>query len=287
MSNNRKQRAAIAQETLNILEQGFYHNSNGDRINIAADLTAAQQRTIHYRVEDFDAVVEQCDRHSPHSESTQITVTNETTLDAANRLVVEQGQTNVMVLNFASAKNPGGGFLGGSQAQEESLARATGLYPCLTQHMAFYQTHRQQRSTLYSDAMIYSPALPVVRDSEDVLLEQPYSLSILTSPAVNAGALRQNGCETDCARIESVMLARVEKVLAIAMAHGHRAIVLGAWGCGVFKNDPQDIARYFHQQLLRNPRFKGAFERVLFAVLDHTPTQRTFQAFHDVFDSCP
>ncbi len=237
MSNNRKQRAAIAQETLDILEQGFYHSTNGDRVNLVADLATAKNQTLHYRVEDFEAVFEQCDRHPPRSESTTITVTNETTLDAAYRLVVEQGQTHAMALNFASAKNPGGGFMGGSQAQEESLARATGLYPCLTQHMAFYQTHRQQRSTLYSDAMIYSPAVPVFRDSEDVLLEQPYMLSILTSPAVNAGALRQNARKSDCAQIESVMLARVEKALAVAMVHGHRTIVLGAWGCGVFQND--------------------------------------------------
>jgi len=69
-------------------------------------------------------------------------------------------------LNFASAKNPGGGFLGGGSAQEESLARSSGLFPCINQMQQMYETNRAYRSCLYTDHMIYSPRVPVFRDDE-------------------------------------------------------------------------------------------------------------------------
>merc|ERR1712113_859612 len=100
------------------------------------------------------------------------------------------------VLNFASARNPGGGFTTGAEAQEESLARSSGLYPCLTKHFqAFFAPHRQAASGLYTHGLIHSPQVPVVRDEHGTLLEKPYLIDFVTAAAPNCGVLKKK-CST-------------------------------------------------------------------------------------------
>ena len=205
-------------------------------------------------------------------------------MNAASRLVNQEGYKKVLCLNFASAKNPGGGFLNGSQAQEESLARATGLYPCISQMMEMYDKNRNSSSCLYLDDMIYSPQVPVIRDDNDQLLDKPFLISILTVPAVNAGAVRKNGKKQEINKIESTMLQRTERLLSVAAVNNYKVLVLGAWGCGVFKNNPDDVARYFHYHLLDNPKFNGLFEKIVFAVLDNAPDESVINAFKERFE---
>ncbi|MDE7477756.1 MAG: TIGR02452 family protein, partial [Lachnospiraceae bacterium] len=96
---------------------------------------------------------------------------NLSTVDAIRKLANE-GRNAIGVLNFASAKNPGGGFLNGAMAQEESLAASSTLYRTLTAHEEYYQSNRAQSSMMYTDHAIYSPALldlPYVLPSHDSL----------------------------------------------------------------------------------------------------------------------
>jgi uncharacterized protein (TIGR02452 family) len=286
MNKNRNQRAAIAQETVDILNQSFYQNQQQETINIQEYLQAAIANSIHYSENDFSRVFSQLKKKQVQNNQNQIQfeVTNETTLYAASRLVNQQGFDKVLCLNFASAKNPGGGFLNGSQAQEESLARATGLYPCISQMTKMYQENRYHGSSLYLDDMIYSPQVPVIRDDNDEFLDKPFLISILTVPAVNAGAVRKNGKKQEINKIESTMLQRTEKLLSVAAINNYKVLVLGAWGCGVFKNNPDDVARYFHHHLLENPKFNGFFEKVVFAVLDNTKDESVINAFKERFE---
>jgi uncharacterized protein (TIGR02452 family) len=279
--SNRNKRAEIAQQTLAILTQGFYENHLGQKIEIATALDNAQTNSVLYAPDDFDAILSEINSNTAGFQ-TQFEVNNQTTLEGVRGLL-KQGDEKIACLNFASAKNPGGGFLGGSQAQEESLARASGLYPCIAQMSEMYDTNRKGTSCLYLDYMIYSPDIPVFRDDDDRLLDEPYSVSIITAPAVNAGAIRQNEPK-NIDKIGSVMMARIEKVLALAMLHQHTHLVLGAWGCGVFQNNPEDVARYFALHL-KEGKFKNVFEKVVFAVLDSSKTQNTWQVFADLFGS--
>ncbi len=80
------------------------------------------------------------------------------------------------------------------------------------------------------------------------------------------------------------MLQRTEKLLSVAAANNYKVLVLGAWGCGVFKNNPDDVARYFHHHLLENPKFNGLFEKVVFAVLDNTKDESVIDAFRKRFE---
>ncbi len=279
---NRKERAAIAAETVEILDRGFYALEDGTDVVISGALAKAQSQTLLYTPDSVEAI-----SRSPSGDidsTTVFAVLNCTTFAAAKELIDADPEADPLCLNFASAKSPGGGFLSGSQAQEECLARASGLYACLKQKMAYYHENRNFPTALYTDHMIYSPHVPVFRDDGDRLIDSPYLVSIITAPAVNAGAVRRNEPE-DLGKISPTMQRRIKSMLAIARHHGHTQIVLGAWGCGVFANDPADVAEWFHTELTQSPQFKDAFDRIMFAVLDQTEDQRTFRAFHGRFTS--
>lgn len=282
-TNPRSRRSQIAHQTLAILEEGEYVNGYDRRVQIGTDLQRAIRDSVLYRPTELIALREKRSKEmvqmQPAAETSavRIEVTGETTLAAASRLSVDEGREDVVCLNFASAKNPGGGFLGGSQAQEESLARATGLYPCIAQMSEMYDYNRKLRSCLYSDYMIYSPAVPVIRDDEDRLLGKYYLTSFITAPAVNAGVVREREDAGD-QQIESVMKGRIRYILDVAALHGHQTVVLGAYGCGVFRNDPADVAKYFHDVLVEE-NFRCTFERIVFAVLDRSAGQKTLKAF--------
>lgn len=279
--NNRTQRAAIAQDTLAILEQGHYRNARGDTVSISEPLRAAIAGSIHYRADALADIACRQPTAPAQAPATRIRVSNESTLAAVRRLVAE-GADDVLCLNFASARNPGGGFLGGSEAQEENLAKSSGLYPCIVQKTEMYVANRQMRSCVYLDDMIYSPGVPIFRDDDYGYLDEPCTAAIVTAPAVNRGAVARNEPER-LADVEAIMLRRIGYLFALARHHGHGALVLGAWGCGVFGNEPAEMASWFAHHLLHAPAYRNAFRSVDFAVLDRRDSG-THAAFAHVFE---
>lgn len=275
---NRKQRAGIAKETVSFLERESYA-VDGKAVSLSTGLESMRSGTTLFTPADLELLIESLPTPEPNAAT--ISVRNCTTFAAAKSLIVD-GHENPLCLNFASAKNPGGGFLSGSQAQEECLARASGLYQSLSREMTYYDVNRAHSSSLYTNHIIYSPSVPVFRNDNDELLTEPFSVSIVTSPAVNAGAVRRNEPENE-SMIRTTMEHRIRSVLAVGCHHGHDSIVLGAWGCGVFRNDPTDIAEWFADALRSDERFNGAFRRVVFAVLDFADGAPTYQAFRNVF----
>jgi uncharacterized protein (TIGR02452 family) len=191
------------------------------------------------------------------------------------------------VLNFASAKKPGGGFLRGARAQEESIARSSTLYPTLKTDTAqqFYTLHkRDPQGGYYSHAMIYSPGVLLLRDDRGGWTA-PTEVDILTSPAVNAGVARKtlysmlapNSVE---GRIETTMRERMARILFLFEQQAVQDVVLGSFGTGVFKNDVGMVARIWADLLAVNDaRFKCSFDRVIFAILG----KPTFDEFKTVF----
>ncbi|MCO5997039.1 TIGR02452 family protein [Actinoallomurus rhizosphaericola] len=218
-------------------------------------------------------------------------VTAEGSLQAARRLHdtgtgtgtgAGTGAGRIAVLNFASARNPGGGYLGGARAQEEDLCRHSLLYPCLLRAPEYYEAHRASRDLLYSDRVIWSPDVPVHRGNDGELLPAPYPVSFLTCPAPNTGeALRRDPAVAD--RIPAVLRARARRVLSVAAHHGARRLVLGAWGCGVFRNDPRQVAEAFHAHLAAGGDYADVFDHVVFAVWDRNPEPANRAAFTAYF----
>jgi uncharacterized protein (TIGR02452 family) len=261
-----------------IVADGEYTADDGTTVVVGPAVRAAVSGTVSHPP---DGPIEVPPTASGHRTSFEVTA--EGSLEAARRLHLA-GAERIAVLNFASARNPGGGYLGGAKAQEEDLCRNSLLYPCLLQAPDYYEAHRASRDFLYSHRVIWSPEVPVHRDVDGRLLGEPFPVSFLTCPAPNAGqALRRDpGARS---RIPRVLNQRAERVLAVAAHHGARNLVLGAWGCGVFRNDPRDVAEAFHLHLARDGGFSTAFERVVFAVWDRVPDSVNRAAFAERFDA--
>jgi len=163
----------------------------------------------------------------------------------------------VGLLNFGDATSPGGGFLIGLPTQEESIARSSTLYPSLMTDTAqqFYNIHRRDKQGgFYHHAYVYTPAALVMRnDVGDWVL--PYEVDIVTSAAVNAGAVRRrNGKrvareETE-KQIEAMMRERMARILFLFEQGESRNIILGSFGTGVFRNKVEVVARLWREMLL-------------------------------------
>lgn len=207
----------------------------------------------------------------PQNPSPRVEVTFESTLAAARRAGPHSAS-----LVFASARNPGGGFLRGAEAQEESIARSSALYACQLTQPGFYEAHRADRDLRYSHRVIHSPAVPVFRNDKGSLLDRPHTTAMLTCAAPNLGAITDSGI---AATVPEVLRARAVRVLEVAAHHGHRALVLGAWGCGVFRNAPPVVADAFAHALKSVPHF----DFVVFAIRDRLPGTPVYHAFAEVF----
>ncbi|MEU6447675.1 TIGR02452 family protein [Streptomyces sp. NPDC046979] len=260
----------LARQTEQIVAAGSYRTADGREVPVGAAVERARGGTRMYGPEPVAPGV-------PTPVRTAFEVTGESSLEAARRLGGE-----VAVLNFASARNPGGGYLNGAQAQEEALCRGSALYTCLLRAPEFYDHHRAHRDPFYTDRVIHSPGVPVFRDDRGRLLDEPYTAGFLTSAAPNAGVVLRTAPER-AAELPAALSARAERVLETAVAHGYRRLVLGAWGCGVFRNDPAQVAGAFRTLLGPGARFATAFERVTFGILDRTPGSTVRQAFAHAF----
>lgn len=311
---DRKAARATAESTLAQIEQGSYRNAKGDSVDISAAIADCVKSSVLYDLDDEPQYSD--DAHALPAESSssvsdersatlkcvRIEVSDETTLACAERLATGTSD-RVCALNFASAKNPGGGFLGGARAQEESLARSSALYPCLTKHQsAFYDRHsaaaraKSRESLFYSERVQYASGVPVWKRDDGAVLDRPYLLDFVTAPAVNAGFVRGRlladageGAAKARAKVEAEISARMTRriwrVLEICRLKGVHTLVLGAFGCGVFKNDLRTVAGIF-KGLMQTKRFSGAFDRVVFAVPRNSyaknPEKCAFRVFSDV-----
>lgn len=199
----------------------------------------------------------------PRFERTDITVER---IDAAEAVVHAKGKA--CVLDFASYRNPGGGYANGGWAQEEALCAESNLLPVLEGLRELYYTPNRQsmRGGLYTDRALY--LTDVVFTLGGVMTKR----DVLVCAAVNRRfALENHRSEAEC---DIDMTHRVHAVMHIAAANEVDTLVLGAFGCGVFGNDPDKVAILFRDWLEAHP---GQFERVVFAI-PGGPNLDAFQA---------
>jgi len=199
--------------------------------------------------------------------STRVRVSNDTTLAVLQHLS-ERDETTV-ALNLANGIEPGGGFRVGSLAQEESLCRSSALFATLRGD-PMYRAHRRQDNPHESSAcIIRSPGLPVFRNDDGSPVVEPWIANFLTCAAPFAPRVGQP-------RSHELLDQRIDRLLALANAFGHHSLVLGAWGCGAFQNDPSVVARLFRKHL---ERYARQFREVVFAITDWSEDRRTFGPF--------
>lgn len=258
--------AALGRSAVEAAERGHYHLASGRTVDwshlVETACRAKRSITPDASLPDY-----------PHARfaDTRLQVTNETTLGAAQRLA-DVGLDPV-ALNFANGVHPGGGFLTGARAQEEVLCRSSALYATLAGDR-MYEAHRKRPRPDSTEWSIYSPGVPVFRRDDGSEVDQPWLLSFITCAAPYAPTVGQP-------EAGDLLDQRIRRVLAIARAYGHSTLVLGAWGCGAFRNDVHRTARDFRRAL--DTEFAGVFSDVVFAITDWSPERRFLGPFRDTF----
>jgi uncharacterized protein (TIGR02452 family) len=222
----------------------------------------------------------------PYAESAKVIVTKNRSFEAA-RPYAEQG-LKTAVLNFASSTNPGGGVTSGASAQEECLCRVSTLYPCLKDESMwdlFYAPHRKARNPLHNDDIIYTKDVIVFKDDDYQPLPKPFTVDVITCAAPTLreqSSNRYNPSDGDKAPdiTPEDLLALHEKrgrqILSAAVANGAQVIILGAFGCGAFKNDPAVVAQAYANIL---PEYLHYFRTIEFAVYCRPHSPQNFDAF--------
>lgn len=180
---------------------------------------------------------------------------------------------NPLVINMASDYRPGGGVASGKVAQEECIFRRTNA--CATHPPQWYPLEKEQ--------VIYSPQVSIVKDADYKLCEAWPTFGMLAVAAIRKPKLNGSGTEYKYDADLWLMTTKIESIFKIALQNGHDSLVLGALGCGVFKNPPVAVAQIFKDTILR---FGGQFKRIGFAVLTTKPKEQVnFDTFSKIMSS--
>lgn len=229
----------------------------------------------------------------PH-EDIKVHVTKERSFEAAIRLHRGNPDTKIAVHNFASATNPGGGVTRGARAQEECLCRCSTLYPVLAQPRLmkeFYQFHRDQHDVRYTDRCIYSPGIYIIKSDTAAPMRLPkeewVEVDIITAAAPNLRPRPYNMMNPGSGAAISVSdedllkihINRARHMLSVAAINKAEILVLGAFGCGAFQNNPNIVARAYQTIL---SEFKGRFKEIVFAVYCSPKDMRNYEEFSSI-----
>jgi len=203
------------------------------------------------------------------------------------------------VLNLANRQNPGGGVLGGAGAQEENIFRRTNLFVSLYQFAPYASEYGIKRSDKSyplnrNTGGIYSSNITVFRGSEKngyCLLKQPFDIAFVTVPAINRPELTQkDGVYYISDSLIEPTKEKIRTILRIAGKYRHDCLILGAFGCGAFRNPPNHMAELFHA-VFTEQEFSNRFRTVVFSIFEdhntgkeHNPNGNVLP-FLKVFDA--
>lgn len=249
MINRRDKLAVVFRDT-----QSFYKENRFLRESVENAVT----NTTYYPADEYPTLTESADKQGT------VYVSKSKTYKAAVGLHKSYPDKKIAVLNFASATNPGGGVKNGSSAQEENLCRCSTLYPTLDQKRMwdlYYSVNRAQSDPLHTDACIYSPGIVICKTNESIpqrLLEDDFvSVDVITCAAPNLREKPSNAYNPDSGdavhissdELYKLHLKRAKHILHIAAYNGVDMLILGAFGCGAFQNDPSVVAKAYHDAL--------------------------------------
>lgn len=262
----------------------------GDPTLAAAVQRASGQSVVYY--EGQTPPLPSIDAETP--EELEVYVTKERSFEAAIRLHRENPKAKIAVHNFASATNPGGGVTRGAQAQEECLCRCSTLYPVLAQPRLmreFYQFHRDQHDVRYTDRCIYSPGIYIIKSDtaapKRLPKEEWVDVDVITVAAPNLRPKPYNpmnpGSGTPISISDDDLLQlhikRAQHMLSVAALNKAEILVLGAFGCGAFQNNPNVVARAYQSVL---SEFKSRFKKITFAVYCSPSDTRNYEEFSSI-----
>ncbi|MBQ5316982.1 MAG: TIGR02452 family protein [Oscillospiraceae bacterium] len=221
----------------------------------------------------------------------QIRVTGQRSFEAAVLLHAEFPDRRIAVLNFASATNPGGGVTRGASAQEECLCRCSTLYPVLATRelcLEYYYVNRKMNN-LHDDTCIYTPDIVICKTDEDIPKRLGSGsfvrVDVISCAAPNLRDVPSNIYNAeggDVVRITAdelydLHIRRAENILNTAVINKDEIIVLGAFGCGAFSNDPSTVAAAYRDVM---KKYRHAFEAAVFAVYCKDRETENYRQFY-------
>ena len=223
--------------------------------------------------------------------SGNVTVTKSRTFESAMRLRKGRPDAKIAVLNFASATNPGGGVKSGASAQEECLCRCSTLYPTLNQRWLwdqYFLPNRAANDPLHTDVCIYTPGVVICKTDESfpqrLPEEQFATVDVVTCAAPNLRRVPGNYHNPDASEAASVTrqqlfelhVKRTKHILHVAAANHVKCLVLGAFGCGAFENDPNVVARAYAVAV---EEYRRSFDVIEFAIYCREWEAENYNAF--------
>ena len=231
----------------------------------------------------------------PKTDKTKVVVSGKRSLEAAEEYA-KQGK-KVCVLNFASATNPGGGVVNGSSAQEECICRCTTLYPCLNNDdlwTKFYKPHRKAANPLYNNDCVYTSNVCVFKSDinfpELLPREKWWSVNILTCAAPNLRERPSNPMNPHAgykqvkvtpAELETLLTTRIRRIFEVAVANKNEVLILGAFGCGAFRNPPEIVANVFYNVM---QDYLGYFDTIEYAVYHTEREISNYEEFQKIMN---
>lgn len=211
----------------------------------------------------------------------KIFVVPDSTFSAAQKNL-RYGKT--AVLNFANPQYPGGGASKGAVAQEECLCRCSNLYLCLSAPNIFedyYFYHKKYTNHLFSDRLIYTKDVVVFKDESEVpaLLSRDewFFVDVITCAAPYIAKI-----DIDNTSLKSLFKSRIKNIFEAAIDNGVEVIILGAFGCGAFKNPPEVVAEAFHEVIDENG-YADNFKKIVFAIKCNPNSTKNLDVFQEEF----
>ncbi|EDO29211.1 predicted protein [Nematostella vectensis] len=282
-SVRRELRVAVMQGTLQACNDFEYTLPGGRRVSFGSfeSVCKAATQTKPYH----DASVTRVESGI----TTSIRVVNGDCLEEA--LELKRQGFKPAVLNMASPKRPGGGYLTGAGAQEENLFRRTNYVQHLADPDKKFDPNRDWHFRLPEFSCVYSTDVMVFRASEDrgyAFLPEPVPMSFLAVAAYpNPPCIK--GSPRLIPEFVEKCKRKIRLLLAVGLQQHHDSLVLSAWGCGAFRNPPQHIAQLF-KEVLNEHEFLNQYKHISFAIVDDANAMRkggigNYNPFHDVFES--
>ncbi len=253
--------------------------------DLSASIPVSKKNTTVYFEDDYP------DFDITKIKDTVITVSGDRSYDAAMRLHRQNPDAKIAVMNFANAFHAGGGVAKGSSAQEECLCRTSTLYPLLYRKYlrdTFYKHHYDLNTPKATDSLVYTEGVIICKTDEDLPKRMPkenwVKVDVITiaapdlreksnkhAPLVN-GATYMNDAE-----LFGYHVKRAIHMLTCAAAKKADILVLGAFGCGAFENNPEVVARAYKTALQEFPK---VFDRIEFAVYCSPKSSRNYEVFN-------
>ena len=226
-----------------------------------------------------------------------ISITKNRSFEAATKLRHKCHNSRIGVLNFASATSPGGGVNQGSSAQEESLCRCSTLYPVLNHEIflnAYYMRNIMIKNPLHNDTVLYTPDIIICKSDNDKptrLKEYEFvKIDVLSASAPNLRDIPSNRYNKDDGNKTSINeeelyqihLSRGKAILEVALANNIDVLVLGAFGCGAFRNDPRIVAKAYKELLKEYSKY---FKEIEFAIYCSKYDSENYEIFKKILDN--